>query len=330
MGKRYITKQQQARITRLQNRRLQRAQLAPDITENSQNLQSGLLVAHYGTYVDVETEHSRLIRCNLRQHLGTVVAGDHVLWQDTDNGQGIVVAIKPRKTLFSRTAGPGKIKPLAANLDQVLVIIATEPKPAANIIDSYLVAIEKLKLQALLVCNKSDLIDPHKDQDLLELIALYQSIGYPVLLASTLTREGLTELMACLRGQTSILVGQSAVGKTSLLTRLLPETLTPTTDFTAASDHGTHTTTTARLYHLPSGGELIDSPGIRDFVLWDMPANEIAQGFIEFTPHLGQCQFRNCRHFDEPNCALTQAAAAGAISTTRLASYRRIVLNTKI
>lgn len=316
MSKRRITKQQQTRITKQQEKRLQGA------SESSQ--QEGLLVAHYGVFVDVEAQDGKIYRCNIRQNLGPVVPGDRVLWEPLAEMQGVLVAVKPRANLLSRPGARGKVKPIAANIDQVILVIASEPKLAASLVDSYLVALESLKLTALIVCNKSDLIDRTADSELLTQIALYQHIGYPVLLVSAETSEGLTDLRNCLHGQTSIFVGQSGVGKSSLITSLIPETaIKPAVP--AASDHGTHTTTTARLYHLLTGGDLIDSPGIREFMLWDMPAEEIARGFIEFLPFLTRCKFRNCQHLNEKNCAILQAVADGVISETRLSSYRRIV-----
>lgn len=339
MSKRRITKQQQARISKQQEKRLQGA------TESQQPQHEGLLVAHYGVFVDVEDRTGKIYRCNIRQNLGPIVPGDRVLWSfaHTPAGHelrlaspsqvspvvpGVLVAVKPRKNLLSRPAARGKVKPIAANIDQAIIVIAPEPKLAASLVDSYLVALETLKLTALIICNKSDLVNRSTHHDLLTQIALYQHIGYPVLLVSAQTHEGLSDLQRSLHGQTSIFVGQSGVGKSSLISSLLPETaLKPVAP--AASDHGTHTTTTARLYHLLSGGDLIDSPGIREFMLWDMPAEEIAQGFVEFQPYLTRCKFRNCQHLNEQNCAILQAVADGVISETRLNSYRRIVNSCK-
>lgn len=319
MTKRKISKQQQSRISKLQQKKVQQVQ-HPTTKE-----QEGLVVAHYGTYVDIEDHAGNIYRCNIRQNLGTVVPGDKVVWHSVTENTGVLSAVLPRKTVLSRPGHRGHIKPIAANVDQVIIVIAPEPKPAASLIDSYLVAIQVLGLSAMLLCNKADLIDNQTDQTLLEQISLYQNIGYPLLLVSAHEGKGLIELMEGLRGQTSIFVGQSGVGKSSLIAALLP--MTTRMEPNIAGSHGTHTTTTARLYHLSSGGDLIDSPGIRDFMLWDMPPQEIARGFIEFTPYLGQCKYRNCRHLDEPQCAILQAVRDKIISEARFASYQRIIGN---
>lgn len=320
MSKRKITKQQQTRISKQQQKRVS------SIVKSNSTDQEGLLVAHYGVSVDVENTEGKTYRCNIRQNLGVVVPGDRVVWHQSSETTGVLVALIPRRTLLSRPSAHHKIKPIAANIDQVTIVMAPEPKPAASIIDSYLVAIETLQLPAMIVCNKIDLIKDNNDRALLDQIALYQHIGYPVLLVSSRKKEGLDELMRCLHGLTTIFVGQSGVGKSSLISCLLP-TSNIREVTTAASDHGTHTTTTARLYHFPSGGDLIDSPGIREFALWDLPSQEIAKGFIEFQPYLGECKYRNCQHINEPTCAILQAVRDTIISEARLASYHRIVAN---
>lgn len=310
MTKRYLTQQQQSRITKQQQKQV---------------AEEGLLVAHYGLYVDVETKTGQIFRCNLRQNLGTVVVGDRVLWEPQTAENGILLAVLPRQSLLSRPIAKNKTKAIAANINQVLLVFAPKPKPIASVLDSYLVAIAALNLPAILVCNKSDLLTDN--DELRQQIALYQHIGYPVLIVSAAKQSGLTELLAVLRAQTSILVGQSGVGKSSLLACIAPETAIM--EKTASGDHGTHTTTTARLFHLPDGGDLIDSPGIREFTLWDMPAPEIAKGFIEFLPYLGNCKYRNCQHQNEIQCAIIEAVTNNLISKQRLASYHRIVSQIK-
>lgn len=324
---RKITKQQQSRIAKHKQKHVTKA-TQDSLQIDDSNLgpqQEGLLIAHYGVFVDIEAENGLVYRCNVRQNLGTVVPGDRVIWQTTTEQSGILVAILPRKTLLARAVSHDKIKPLAANLDQVIIVTAPQPRLAINLLDSYLVAIEILKLSAIILCNKQDLIDSQADPELIQQLNVYRKIGYPVLLASALHGEGFTELMTCLRGQTSIFVGQSGVGKSSLISRLIPETHMRDA-FSAAGTHSTHTTTTARLYHLPAGGDLIDSPGVRDFVLWNAPIDQITENFIEFRPYLGQCQFRNCTHLTEPQCAVRNAVEQGIISPQRYNSYHRIII----
>ena len=213
---------------------------------------------------------------------------------------------------------------MAANIDQVAIVIAPEPTPHGNLIDRYLVATEAMGAAALLVVNKADLLaDAGTAAVLATLLAPYEALGYPVIEASRAT-AGAT-LGAALAGHTSVLVGQSGVGKTSLVNALLPGLDRRTGELSGPGRKGRHTTTTAELYHLATGGDLIDSPGIREFGLDHLPRDTVAGGFREFRPFLGHCRFRDCRHRDEPGCALLEAVAAGKVSSERLASYRHIV-----
>ena len=176
----------------------------------------------------------------------------------------------------------------------------------------------------MLVLNKTDLL-PETGGDLRTLLARYRAIGYRVVAASTQQEGGLDALHACLTERTSVFVGQSGVGKSSLIDRLLPDMQLRVGALSADSRKGTHTTTTATLYHLPAGGELIDSPGIREFGLGHLEEHQVAQGFIEFQPYLGHCRFRDCRHRQEPGCALRDAVERGDILASRFDSYRHIV-----
>jgi len=331
MSKRRISDRQAARIQQLQDKRLQKAKQNKSLqaveTQNLGAEQEGLLIANYGAYVDVENKQGDIIRCHLRQNLGLVAAGDHIVWQPSlqDNKTGVVVALKPRQTALTRTLAPGKVKLIAANINQVLLVLAVQPRPPASTIDSYLVAAETVGLKTLIICNKADLLTENPDETLSMQLKNYEKLDYPILYVSAHQKRGLVELKKHLQNHTSIVVGQSGVGKSSLVSCLLPETVVRVDTLSPAGDHGMHTTTTARLYHLPSGGDLIDSPGVREFQLWDMPPDQIAEGFVEFRPHLGRCRFRNCKHIKEENCALQQAVNDGTISPARLTSYQRIV-----
>lgn len=311
MTKRRISDRQAVRIKQHQKKR-----------SSEETGEEGLLIAHYGKYVDIETTDGKIIRCNLRQNLGVLVPGDRVIWHPTDaENTGVLVSLKPRHSLLSRPTAPGKNKLIAANVDQMIIVMAMQPKSPTSLIDSYLVAAETLNLDAMILLNKVDLLN--NDRSLQEQLQIYQQIGYPVIETSIQKNIGINQLNEALQKHTSILVGQSGVGKSSLIAALIPtETIRVATEDVA---HGTHTTTTARLYHLPHGGDLIDSPGIREFTLWDMPADQIAMGFVEFRSHLGQCQFRDCLHQNETNCAIINAAAQGKISAARLTNYQRIL-----
>lgn len=321
MSRRRINQQQERRIKSHQDKR---AQLGlPQDDQNVSGSQTGLVISFYGKEALVETEN-QVYRCNIRQHLGNIVCGDHVQWQLTNSLQnkGVIIARLPRNTVLSRKDAKGQLSPIAANISQIAIVIATEPKPIQTVLDAYLVASRQVAANAIIIFNKLDLVTDqanlHTYQTWLE---IYQTLGYPTFSISTKTGVGLDALQQQFASEVSVVVGQSGVGKSSLINTILKQRQ----DYSGASTHGTHTTTTARYYHLEAQGALIDSPGVRDFGLWSMPATEIAQGFIEFKPYLGSCKFRNCQHNQDQGCALQQALAAHAISDIRWQSYLQLV-----
>jgi ribosome biogenesis GTPase len=331
MSKRKLSRQQAWRIEKIQEERARRA--ARRDAETEQVLtggelgqeREGLIVAHYGTQVAVETEPGNSQRCHLRANLEGLVTGDRVIWCDGDP-MGVVVAQLDRDSVLSRPDPYGKLKPVAANIDQIILVIAPFPEPHANLIDRYLVAAETVDIEPVLLLNKTDLLndDPALRIQVEQLLAVYPTVGYRVLHTS-IKDSGLEELHEALRERTSVFVGQSGVGKSSLVNVLLPEADLRVGALSETTQKGTHTTTTAQLFHLTCGGSLIDSPGIREFGLWHMTKEQVEQGFREFRPWLGSCKFRDCQHQQEPGCAVLGAAESGAISAGRLASYRRIV-----
>ena len=215
---------------------------------------------------------------------------------------------------------------MAANIDQIVLVIAPLPEPHANLIDRYLVASEACDIEPVIVLNKVDLLrqDSEWTARIEELLAPYPGLGYRLLRTSR-DEGGLTSLLQALENKVSVFVGQSGVGKSSIINRILPDAELRVGALSEASAKGTHTTTTAELVHLPGSGSLIDSPGIREFGLWHMSREQVEQGFREFRPFLGLCKFRDCRHEQEPECAILAAAEAGAISAVRMESYRRII-----
>lgn len=337
MAKRKLTHQQSRRIAHTQSRRAQQPRdraVGNDSELGSE--QTGLVIAHYGRQLDVEALDTLLtgtiVRCRLRTNIAPLVTGDRVIWQpevaslESDEPRGVVVAGLPRRSELNRPdSHSGQPKPVAANIDELLVVIAPEPQPFANLIDRYLVAAEQLGIEPVIVLNKSDLVTPDRRAALDALLAVYQRIGYRTLEASTHTATGLDAVREALRDRTGILVGQSGVGKSSLIGALLPGIDIRIGALSEAESKGRHTTTTARLFHLPSGGNLIDSPGIREFGLGHLDRGQIEQGFVEFHPLLGRCRFRDCAHQQEPGCALTEALASGAIDPARMRSFRAIL-----
>lgn len=331
MSKRKLSRQQNWRISKIQDERSARAQRRGARGEEVLGAgelgaeQTGLVIAHFGTQVDVEAEDGSTQRCHLRANLDGLVTGDRVVWCAGDT-TGVVVARAPRHSELRRPDPYGKLKPIAANIDQILVVIAPFPEPHPNLIDRYLVASEAVGIEPVLLLNKSDLLDrdPVLRARMQALLALYPTLGYRLLEVSSQSGS-LTLLNGALRDRVSIFVGQSGVGKSSLVNALLPAAGLRVGALSELRQKGVHTTTTAQLFHLPAGGSLIDSPGIREFGLWHMSREQVEQGFREFRPLLGHCRFRDCSHEHEPGCAILAAVEGGAISPTRLGSYRHIV-----
>ncbi len=330
MPKRKLNRRQSWRIEKIQEERRKRAGKRDAATETAPGSgefgaeQAGLVTAHYGTQIEVESADGQRQRCHLRANLDGLVTGDQVIWC-TGAPTGVVVAQVPRDTALLRPDPYGKLKPVAANIDQIIIVIAPLPEPHANLIDRYLVAAEAVAIPPLILLNKSDLVDKKNQHAIEELLAPYPNLGYPVLQASCTQEQGLNQLIETLADRVSVFVGQSGTGKSSLVNTLLPAANARVDELSEARGKGTHTTTTAELFHLPESGSLIDSPGIREFGLWHMERGQVENGFREFLPLLGHCKFRDCKHEQEPDCALLAAAELGQISNRRLASYRHIV-----
>ena len=254
------------------------------------------------------------------------MCGDRVEWLPAGgDNSGVIETILPRRTVLHRADGNHGQRPLVANIDQVIIEAALEPALDYFLIDKYCIAAELAHTEPLILINKADLLQEQDRERIGLLISEYRHIGYTTLLISALMNTGIEAFADSLSGKTSILVGQSGVGKSSLVKCLLPDRDIVTGKLSAASGLGKHTTTATTLYHLPHGGQLIDSPGVRDFHLARVPDEELDYCFREFRPYLGQCRFHNCRHLSEPGCAITAAVAEGGILERRMASYRKLI-----
>lgn len=326
MAKRKLTRRQRWRIEKIQQerqQRLERKQVGSSAIVAAGSEEQGRIIANFGANVELQDNEGKTLRCQLRQNLPALVVGDWVVWQGGDEA-AVVTALLPRRSELSRPDALGETRPVAANIDQILVVAAPAPLYSAELIDQYLAAAELTGISPVLVFNKIDLIDEANRHAVEELLQSYRQIGYPVVTASTRRNHGLDTLHEQLRGKTSVFVGQSGVGKSSLVNALLPQQQVAVGELSAHSGLGQHTTSTARLYQLPCGGALIDSPGVREFRLWPMEPAALVHGFREFVPYLGQCKFRDCQHREEPGCALREAVARGEIEQRRLLSYLRI------
>lgn len=338
MAKRKLSRQQWRRIRGQQQQRGERA-VAPEDTGEALRPDElgpetgGTVSCHHGQHIDVQYEQDgglHTVRCHQRSNLPPLVTGDRVIWQAGGDDGGVVTALQPRKSVLTRPNSRGELRPVAANLDTVVIVVAPRPRPHANLIDRYLAAIENLALQPVLLLNKTDLLS---GRGIEELLRRYTAIGYPVLRGSCKETNGTQALRQRLQGSTAVFVGQSGVGKSTLINHWLAAADTGESaavgELSAGEDKGRHTTTATRLYRLPGGGALIDSPGIREFGLWHMEREELLRGFVEFRPYLGRCRFRDCRHEQEPGCALREAVKAGEVSERRLDSFFRIAAELK-
>lgn len=335
MSKRKLNRRQQWRIEKVQQERA--ARVSKKDQEIDQKLtagelgteQEGLIIAHYGRQVDVEAlqgeSKGKINRCYMRTNIDALVTGDKVVWRPGPDNDGIVVARLDRDNSLVRPDTRGNIKPVAANIDYIVIVFAPEPHAHANLIDRYIVAAENTDIEPVLLLNKTDLLNSDNAPRLLEMAERYQQIGYKVLTASTIDQDGLGLLKGLLDQKVSVFVGQSGVGKSSLVNTLLPGINIKVGELSEQTRKGMHTTTTAMLFHMPDGGDLIDSPGIREFGLWHIEERDVAEGFREFDGLLGGCKFRDCRHLQEPGCALRDALEEGLITSERMESYHRIV-----
>lgn len=320
MSKRKINQQQQRRIANKQATLLTTEEL------------SGLVIAHHGQNIEVEDIKGQIIMCKKRQHLGPIVPGDRIKWQSEPNGDGgVVLAIEERSSLLSRPDARGNLHAVAANIDQMFIVIAPTPAPNLTTIDRYLLAADSANIEPILVLNKEDLLpDDPQQPELLELLKTYTDIGINTIIVSAKKLQHLSALHEKMLNKTCVFVGQSGVGKSSLIATLLPHEYIKTGELSTLSAHGKHTTTTARLYHIENlNANIIDSPGMREFPLWALDPATLANGFVEFRPFLHDCKYRNCTHTNEPGCALLNAVDNGKISRSRLASYQKILADMK-
>jgi ribosome biogenesis GTPase len=322
MSRRKLTERQTALIKQRQQSRIQRPGKARDAQDTDTNLgpeQSGVVVAHHGANLQVEDERHSVTRCTARQNLGDLVCGDRVLWR-AGLESGVVVALLPRSTELTRTDTYGNAQLVAANVDRLFVVIAPVPDVSASLLDNYLVAAELSRITPVIIVNKSDLLDAdarirwESDMD------VYRRCGYAVRFISTHDAASKSVLADAFAGHCGIVVGHSGVGKSSLLRLVLPDHDIAVGDVSTAG-LGKHTTTVARLYHLPGGGDVIDSPGVREFRLGHISADQAAHGFVEFAPRLGGCKYRDCRHTVEPGCAVLAAVSDGSIDARRHRRY---------
>ena len=277
------------------------------------------IIGAFGRQYLAELPDGEVINCLTRGKKSEVACGDFVNIQRTADAQAVIESIQPRTSLLHRS-DPYRQKLIAANVSQIIIVVAAEPPFSDELLARCLIAAFDQKLEVLIVLNKCDLTDKLASARLQ--LAPYHQIGYRILeLAATLDASA---LLPFLQGQTSVLVGQSGMGKSTLINNLLPNAHAATREISIALNSGKHTTTHARLYHLNEKSHLIDCPGVQMFGMHHLSFGEIEQGFIEFDPYLGQCRFHNCHHTHEPGCALQQAVLDGKIDARRFKLFQEI------
>jgi len=279
----------------------------------------GTIVAAHGRQYRVELTSGEILLCFPRGKKSELACGDEVSIERSGDGQGVVDQVAPRRTLLYRS-NQFKQKLIAANVTQIIIVVATEPSFSDELITRCIVAAESQDVKALIVLNKCDLGE--RVAAATPTLAPFEKLGYPLLRLSA--HADAQALRPYLSEHTSVLVGQSGMGKSTLTNALIPDAKAPTREISAALDSGKHTTTHATLYRLDGSSALIDSPGMQEFGLHHLSPGEIEHGFVEFRPLLGQCRFRNCRHDREPDCAIHSALKAGAIDARRYAAFRSL------
>jgi len=336
MAKRKLSTQQKRRVSgkRSKSSLSEHESIA---TSNDKSLlgpeQHGLVITSFGKRVLVESDSGKTYRCAIRQHLGKLVAGDEVIWQTgMEENSGVVISALPRTHELSRPGFRGQTRMVAANIDFIGVVTPVVPGVHPDMIDRYLVGAQQLDIPVVIIINKVDLLESDEHWEAIaEILEPYDAMEIPLIPASNVSNEGLAELRAFMSNKNSVLVGPSGAGKSSLINALIPDLGIRVGQLSEASGLGKHTTTNSILYHLPEskeglhdGGNLIDSPGIRQFSPIPCALSELESMYPDFEAFLGKCKFNNCTHTIEPYCAIKEAVENGEIAYSRFQSFQRL------
>ena len=340
MSKRKLSRKQEWRAQKIQDERIKRAEKKLQKAQGQENQEgqdeeqtsnhhNGFVIASFGTQFIVENEQGERFNSLARQNLGAIVVGDKIIFETFTTGDAVITAILDRCSLLERPNYTGTTKPVAANIDQIVVMSAIEPMLNTAMIDRYLVAIERAEIHPIIVINKTDLLSEDELNALKKSLSYYEEIGYEVMYVATKSQRGLSTIEDILHDKVSILVGQSGVGKSSTIKAILPDIKIQIGEISKISKLGKHTTSASQWYHLADKGAIIDSPGVRDFGLWHLEKESVAWGFKEFRPFLGTCKFSNCSHINEPECAIIDAVENKKIPVERWENFMKIYLSLK-
>ncbi|UJP04629.1 MAG: ribosome small subunit-dependent GTPase A [Nitrosomonas sp.] len=279
---------------------------------------TGQVIAAFGRHYAVEAGAGAIISCVMRGKKGGIACGDWVEYQHTAATSGVIESIKPRSSKLYRSDA-FKEKIIAANITQLIVVVAAVPSFSEELINRCLVAAESERIDVFIVLNKADLVEQARTA--MDRLTLYRDLGYRVISLSALYDASI--LVPYLAGHASVFAGQSGMGKSTLLNALIPQANRAVGEISLALDSGCHTTTHSRMYRLDQDSAIIDSPGFQEFGLNHVAKEDLAWGFVEFRPYIGRCRFSNCRHINEPGCAIAHAVEVGGIQSRRWDFYQK-------
>ncbi len=287
------------------------------------NLQIGKVIVSHRSEVIVENINRETFLCKSKKSAGRPICGDNIEFELINENEGLIHKIAQRRTTLTRPDSRGKIKSIAANIDQLIIVSSIVPEINLELVDRYIVAAKTLGINPVLVLNKIDLAKNISEYEII--LKEYGALGIPVIYTSIKAENGMSHFEEQLNTRLSILVGQSGVGKSSIIKHIIPDLEIRIGEISSYHKEGKHTTTATTLYHLDCGGDIIDSPGVRNFRLWNLSKEEIQYGFSEIHEASSLCKFNNCIHKNEPGCIVKAQVESGLITPRRLNSFHQII-----
>jgi ribosome biogenesis GTPase len=299
----------------------------------------GIVVKSTGSWYQVKTQEGDFIKCRIKgkfrlegiKHTNPIAVGDFVEYETEDNNQqntAVIHKIHDRKNYIIRKSSnlSKQTHIIASNIDQALLVAAlVQPQTSLGFIDRFIMTAEAYHIPTIIIFNKADLYDGPLEEILQETMSIYMNIGYTCIETSVVSGKNTDKLKSTLKDKTTLVAGHSGVGKSSLLNHISPGLNLKTGDISNFSQKGIHTTTFAEMFDLSFGGSIIDTPGIKEFGIVDFNESEISHYFKEMRPYLTQCRFNNCKHLNEPGCAVKEAVKNGSIRQERYDSYMNIL-----